>query len=125
MNSPVNLYTNGSFWTCPECGDENVSLATRLEVDINDLDPDFRDHLFEAGEFDHMLPDDDDFDEDDDDFELSGTVTLFREPITVQCGNQSCGEVFPTRVMTVAESDAARRWKDVEDNADELVGDDE
>lgn len=124
MNPPVNLYTNGSYWTCPECGDENVSLAIRVEVDVADLDDDFVDQLFDDGAFDHLLPDDDQFDDDDaDDLVLKGTVTLFREPLCVQCGNQSCGEVFPTRLMSVSESDAARKWKDAEDDADELVGD--
>lgn len=126
-NPPVNLFTNGSYWFCPECGEENIAVASRHEVDLHD--PSIRDlveYMFENGEFDDQIfDDDDDEDEDGEDGEVrvfmpSGTLTLFREPQSVQCG--SCGEVYPTHLLSIEESYQARKWADGSPPADESAG---
>jgi transcription elongation factor Elf1 len=113
----VDLYTNGVFWTCSKCGEQQTALLRRVEVDLDD--PAFaevRDMLVDAGELDE-----DDYDIDDDfGVEDEAVWTLFREPKTVQCGG--CGTVFATRVLSMDESDKARIWRDAEDAADELLG---
>lgn len=126
-NAPVNLFTNGSYWFCPECGEENIVVAARQEVDIHD--PSVRDlveHLFETGEFDDLIEDEDE--DDDGEFEESGgdgvrlfmptgTIVLFREPKSVQCG--SCHDVYPTRVLSVEESYAVSRGRPIDPPAEE------
>lgn len=121
LNPPVNLFTNGSYWFCPECGEENIVLASRHVVDLHD--PSIRDlveYMFENGEFDDEIgsvmgvDDGEDEDEDDGDnvvmFMPTGTITLFREPQSVQCG--SCHEVYPVHLLSVDESHEARKWVD-------------
>lgn len=121
MNQPVKLFTNVMPWVCPACKTSNAAMVRPIDVDVNDLDEDFLDMLMDEGELDDLFPDDEDFDEDVV-FQLTGTIQLFAAPKTVQCGNVSCGEVYPARVMTVAESYEARKWRDAEDAADALLG---
>lgn len=119
---PVNLFTNGSYWFCPECGEENIVLATRHEVDVHD--PEIRElveEMFENGEFDDDIEVDDDDDDDDDSdgvrlFMPSGTVTLFRMPTSVQCG--LCHNVYPVNLLSLEESYEVRKWVDAGPESD-------
>lgn len=119
MNT-VNLYTNGCYWSCKECGEENISLARRIELDLNDPElAELRDVLIDE-EFDYLDADDLGDDELDEMFD-GVTVTMYRMPSSVQCG--SCGETYRTNVLSAEDSDKARKWKDTEEEADELLGD--
>jgi len=121
----VDLFTNGSYWQCKRCGEENIVIAQRCEVSVNDpeVQPLIQ-HMIDEGEFDEQIDeamadrdgDDEEDDEEEVALELEGTVILFKEPRSVQCG--ACHAVFATNILTIEESYHARKWPNPDDVAD-------
>lgn len=96
-------------------------MTQRIEIPIEDLPDDVLEKLIS----DNLMLDGEelDFDEDDDiEVDLPEFVYAHGYPKSVQCGNQSCGRVFPAKVMSMDESDYQRKWRQAEEEADKLLG---